>query len=59
MTVARPPTVGQGDWDAALAALTERELAAARNRMPMVRVRRDYPFDAQRVPSREAPRAGS
>jgi hypothetical protein len=55
MTVARPPMVGQGDWDAALAALTERdktvaapmhELAAARNRMPMVRVRRDYRFEA-------------
>ena len=47
MTVARPPVVEQSEWDAALAAMTKREqavatamheLAAARKRMPMVRV---------------------
>lgn len=54
MTVARPPVVDQAQWDAALAAMTEREqavaeamheLAAARKRMPMVRVDRDYRFE--------------
>jgi predicted dithiol-disulfide oxidoreductase (DUF899 family) len=54
MTVGRPPVVSQTEWEAALAALTERErtvaagmheLAAARKRMPMVRVERDYHFD--------------
>ena len=54
MTVARPPVVSQTEWDAALAAITEREetvaaamheLAAARKRMPMVRVEHDYRFE--------------
>ena len=54
MTVARPPVVRQTEWDAALAAMTEREqavaaamheLAAARKRMPMVRVEHDYAFE--------------
>jgi predicted dithiol-disulfide oxidoreductase (DUF899 family) len=54
MAVARPPVVEQSEWDAALAAMTEREqavatamheLAAARKRMPMVRVERDYRFE--------------
>ena len=54
MTVARPPVVSQSAWDEALAAMTEREetlatamheLAAARKRMPMVRVQDDYRFD--------------
>ena len=54
MTVARPPVVSQTEWDAALAAMTEREetvaaamheLAAARKRMPMVRVEHDYRFE--------------
>ena len=54
MNVARPPVVSQTEWDAALAALTEREetvakamhvLAAARKRMPMVRVEHDYRFE--------------
>src|ERR671910_781472 len=52
--LARPPVVGQTEWDAALAALLERErsvaaamheLAAARKRMPMVRVEHDYAFE--------------
>ena len=52
--VARPPLVDQGEWDAALAGLLEREqavatamheLAAARKRMPMVRVEREYEFE--------------
>ena len=56
MTIARPPVVSQTEWDAALTALTEREksvaaamheLAAARKRMPMVRVGRDYRFEGQ------------
>jgi hypothetical protein len=51
-----PPVVSQTEWDAALAALTEREetvsaamheLAAARKRMPMVRVEHDYSFEGQ------------
>jgi len=51
---ARPPVVGQTEWDAARTALLERErnvaaamheLAAARKRMPMVRVERDYAFE--------------
>ena len=54
MALARPPVVSQSEWDAALAAMTEREeavgaalheLAAARKRMPMVRVERDYRFE--------------
>ena len=54
MTIARPPVVSQTEWDAALAAVTEREktvatamhhLAAARKRMPMVRVEHDYRFE--------------
>src|SRR5215216_5915607 len=52
--LARPPVVSQTEWDAALTALLERErnvatamheLAAARKRMPMVRVERDYHFE--------------
>src|SRR4029453_6503599 len=51
---ARPAVVSQTEWDAALAAVTEREetvaaamdhLAAARKRMPMVRVENDYRFE--------------
>ena len=54
MTLARPPVVSQAEWDQALAAMTEREvavatamheLAAARKRMPMVRVTNDYLFE--------------
>jgi predicted dithiol-disulfide oxidoreductase (DUF899 family) len=54
MTVARPPVVSQAEWDAALAEIAEREsavaaatndLAAARKRMPMVRVEHDYEFE--------------
>ena len=54
MPVARPPVVSQREWDAALAALSEREeavsvamheLAAARKHMPMVRVEHDYEFE--------------
>ena len=54
MTVARPPVVSQAEWDAALAVSTEREeavgramyeLVAARKRMPMVRVEREYRFE--------------
>jgi predicted dithiol-disulfide oxidoreductase (DUF899 family) len=53
-TLARPPVVSQTEWDAALTSLLERErnvaaamheLAAARKRMPMVRVERDYAFE--------------
>src|SRR5829696_2154431 len=53
-TLARPPVVSQTEWDAALTGLLERErkvaaamheLAAARKRMPMVRVQRDYAFE--------------
>jgi predicted dithiol-disulfide oxidoreductase (DUF899 family) len=53
-TLARPPVVSQTEWDAARTALLERErdvaaamheLAAARKRMPMVRVERDYAFE--------------
>ncbi len=53
-TLARPPVVSQNEWDAARTALLEREqtvaaamheLAAARKRMPMVRVERDYAFE--------------
>jgi predicted dithiol-disulfide oxidoreductase (DUF899 family) len=51
---ASPRVVGQTEWDTALTALLERErnvaaamheLAAARKRMPMVRVERDYAFE--------------
>jgi predicted dithiol-disulfide oxidoreductase (DUF899 family) len=54
MTVSRPAVVAQAEWDTALAAITEREetvatamhqLAAARKRMPMVRVEHDYRFE--------------
>jgi predicted dithiol-disulfide oxidoreductase (DUF899 family) len=54
VTVARPPVVSQSEWDAALAALAEREravaadmhaLGAERKRMPMVLVDRDYRFE--------------
>jgi predicted dithiol-disulfide oxidoreductase (DUF899 family) len=54
MTSAHPPAVDQTEWDAALATMTVREeavatamneLAAARKRMPMVRVERDYRFE--------------
>ena len=53
-TLARPPIVSQNEWDEALTALLEREqtgaaamheLAAARKRMPMVRVAHDYAFE--------------
>ena len=53
-TLARPPVVSQDEWDAALTTLLEREqtvaaamheLAAARKRMPMVRVEHDYAFE--------------
>jgi predicted dithiol-disulfide oxidoreductase (DUF899 family) len=52
--LARPPVVSQTEWDAARTALLERErnvaaamheLAAARKRMPMVRVGHDYAFE--------------
>ena len=52
--LARPPVVSQDEWDAARTALLEREqavaaatheLAAARKRMPMVRVEQDYAFE--------------
>jgi predicted dithiol-disulfide oxidoreductase (DUF899 family) len=52
--LARPRVVGQAEWDAARAAVTEREetvatamneLGAARRRMPMVRVEHDYRFE--------------
>jgi predicted dithiol-disulfide oxidoreductase (DUF899 family) len=51
---ARPPIVDQAEWEAARAELLEREeavasathaLAAARKRMPMVKVRGDYEFE--------------
>jgi Bacterial protein of unknown function (DUF899) len=71
MTPARPPVVSQTEWDAALSAITKREeavakemhdLAAARKRMPMVRVERDYDFegpDGQRsAPSASRPTSG-
>src|SRR5215207_4077957 len=54
MTPARPPIVSQAEWDDALASITAREasvaaamdqLAAARKRMPMVRVEHDYRFE--------------
>ena len=54
MNVARPPVASQTEWDAALATLLEREravatsmheLAAARKRMPMVPIERDYEFE--------------
>ena len=53
-TPARPPVVRQAEWDAAREGLLEREeavaaamhdLAAARKRMPMVRVEHDYEFE--------------
>ena len=59
VTVARPPVVSQTEWDAAVAAMAEREqlvatemheLAAARKRMPMVRVEHDYRFDGPHGP---------
>jgi predicted dithiol-disulfide oxidoreductase (DUF899 family) len=54
MSLARPPVVAQAEWELALAAMAEREesdatamqqLAAARKRMPMVRVEHDYRFE--------------
>ena len=54
MVFARPVIVSQSEWETSLAAITEREktvaeaidqLAAARKRMPMVRVEHDYRFD--------------
>src|SRR5262245_11563269 len=54
MTIPRPPVVSQTEWDDALAGMAAREatvatalneLAAARKRMPMVRVERDYRFE--------------
>jgi predicted dithiol-disulfide oxidoreductase (DUF899 family) len=54
MTLPHPPVVSQTEWDAALEAMTERErevaaavrdLGAARRRMPMVRVDREYRFE--------------
>jgi len=54
MTLARPPVVSQTEWNAALAAMIEREqtvstamhqLAAARKRVPMVRVEHDSSFE--------------
>ena len=54
MTVAKPPIVGLAEWEGALADLTRQEeavaaeldkLAAARKRMPMVRVEGDYRFE--------------
>lgn len=54
MSFARPPVVSQEEWDAALAVMAQREaelgqamheLAAARKRMPMVRVEREYEFE--------------
>jgi Bacterial protein of unknown function (DUF899) len=54
VTVARPAVVTQSEWDTALGAITEREetvaeaidqLAAARQRMPMVRVDGDCRFE--------------
>lgn len=54
MTVARPSVVSQAQWEEALASLADREtavaqamhdLGAARKRMPMVRVERDYEFE--------------
>src|SRR5215468_5947203 len=54
MAPARPPIVSQAEWNAAMAAITEREkvvaaamheLAAARKRMPMVRVDQTYEFE--------------
>lgn len=50
----RPPVASQAEWNAALATITAQEesvatamheLAAARKRMPMVLVERDYVFD--------------
>jgi predicted dithiol-disulfide oxidoreductase (DUF899 family) len=54
MDIARPPVVSQAEWKAALASLKVEEervatamhdLAAARKRMPMVRVDEDYRFE--------------
>jgi predicted dithiol-disulfide oxidoreductase (DUF899 family) len=54
MARARPNVVSQAEWDSALSEITEREktvatamhdLAAARKRMPMVRVEHDYRFE--------------
>ncbi len=57
MSRAQPPVVTAAEWDNALASLSEQEekvaaeldrLAAARKRMPMVRVDGDYRFDGPR-----------
>lgn len=54
MSIARPPIVSAGDWAEAQKSLAEQEeavaaqldeLAAARKRMPMVKVESDYLFD--------------
>jgi predicted dithiol-disulfide oxidoreductase (DUF899 family) len=54
MARAHPNVVSQAEWDSALREITEREktvaaamhdLAAARKRMPMVRVEHDYRFE--------------
>lgn len=54
MDVAKPPVVSAPEWERELARLSEREkavadeldaLAAARRKMPMVRVERDYHFE--------------
>jgi predicted dithiol-disulfide oxidoreductase (DUF899 family) len=54
MSAGRPAIVSQAEWDEALAAITEHEksvaaamheLAAARKRMPMVRVEQEYLFE--------------
>ena len=59
MASAKPPIVSATAWENALASLTKQEeavaaqldkLAAARKRMPMVRIERDYRFDG---PDRE------
>jgi predicted dithiol-disulfide oxidoreductase (DUF899 family) len=53
-TLSRPPVVSQSEWDAALKDMAEHErsaatamndLAAARKRMPMVRVEHTYEFE--------------
>lgn len=54
MAVAKPPVVSTAEWEDALASMVKQEeavaaeldkLAAARKRMPMVRVEKDYRFD--------------
>jgi len=59
MPMAKPPVVPAREWEAALSRLAEQEaavaaqldqLAAARKRMPMVRVERDYAFEGPAGP---------